>query len=177
MSCKLHVLVAGLGVLYFLLSGCMLPLARHSLAGYYSAGLVPVTNTPGFTLSSEAIGRLTVRYWLRLDPDGRYESGRQLFWDGEPSGERFSVLPVSTTPLYQMCGGSKGSWTLLGDRLLLRSDDPVQSWMVLSNYSPEGNGEARMLRTGAEWAIVWGNQRYSRTRPPNAAGQPSHVSG
>lgn len=125
----------------------------NGLVGYYSTGVVP----------ESTIQWLTVRYWIDLGGGGRYVAGHQHYINGAPTHD-FVQMPNGVTEE----GCSRGTWSVVGNRLILKSDFPVYS-LGSAEFSKEGLGEATVVRKNGDWMIIWDHNEYSRATPPNSA--------
>lgn len=128
---------------------------RNALVGYYSTGIVPDS-----TIQWQWF---TVRNWIDLGGDGRYVSGHQHYINGAPTPD-FVQMPNGVTQE----GSSRGTWRVVENRLILKSDLPVYSFGS-AEFSTERFGEATVVRKNGDWMIVWDHNEYLRATPPNSA--------
>ncbi len=123
---------------------------RNALAGYYSTRIVPDSTIQWFT----------VRNWIDLGGDGRYVSGHQHYVNGAPTHDFVEMPPGLTEE-----GGSRGTWRVVENRLILKSDLPVFSFGS-SAFSAEGLGEATVVRRAGNWVIIWDHNEFVKSKPP-----------
>jgi hypothetical protein len=62
-------------------------------------------------------------------------------------------------------GSSKGTWKLVDNRLILKSDSPVYS-LGSPVFSAEGLAEATVVRKAGDWVIIWNYYEFLRSKPP-----------
>ena len=148
---KLYTIAA---TLIMFLCGCAMTATRQSIAGVYSSNLVPAqVDARSLPYSTD----LT----LTLYADGKYRAWERMF-----SGGRYDR--VSALTFYDLKGNSRGSWTVVDGRLLLRSIGTADGFQE-ARMRQDGRGlsiapeesEASITSKDGHWIIVWNKTEYT----------------
>jgi hypothetical protein len=142
-----------------LLAGCATAPTAADLAGYYSCRPfgIEATNTDGTPLPPAA--NPTEIYLLFLQADGRFAAASQRFQFGQ-------MIGAGTAAGQPMQRSSKGTWTLGGGKLLLKS--------TVDNL---GEAEVRIDLKSDGWHIFWNQIEYVQQLADDPRGYPGSVVG